>query len=66
MTVDAERLVYSIDEVSRKLNISRNLCYRLAREGKLPGVIFLGNHRMVVSAAKINRLLEGNGQPNES
>jgi len=59
---ESERVVYSVGEVSRLLQISRNLTYRLCREHKIPGVIFLGSKRMVVSAAAIDRLLEGNGQ----
>ena len=54
-----EKLVLSIPEVAEKLSISRNLVYRLAREKKLPGVIELGPKRMVVSAAAIERLLNG-------
>jgi len=46
-----ERLVYSVDEVSQKLNISRNLAYRLARQKLLPGVIHVGNRRMVCAKA---------------
>ena len=61
MAIESERLVYTIDEVSKKLLISRNLCYRLCRERKLPGVIFLGSKHMVVSAEAIHRLLAGNG-----
>jgi excisionase family DNA binding protein len=60
MTIETEKLVYSVDEVAKKLNISRNLTYRLCRERKIQGVIFLGDRRMVVSAAAIDRLLAGN------
>ena len=59
MTIETEKLVYSVDEVAKKLNISRNLTYRLCRERKIPGVIFLGDRRMVVSAAAIDKLLSG-------
>ena len=65
MTNETPKLVYSVSEVSEKLSISRNLCYRLCREKKIPGVIELGK-RMVVSVAVINRLLEGNGHSSES
>jgi excisionase family DNA binding protein len=58
-----EKLVYTVDEVSKLLQCSRNLTYRLARERKLPGVIFLGSKRMVISAAAIDRLLAGNNKP---
>jgi len=66
MAIETERLVLTVDEVSHKLQISRNLCYRLCRQRKIPGVIFLGSKRMCVSAAAIDRLLEGNGHPDES
>ncbi len=66
MTIETEKLVYTVDEVSRLLKCSRNLTYRLCRERKIPGVIFLGSKRMVVSVAAIDALLRGNGQPNES
>ncbi len=60
MTTQTQKLVYTVDEVSKILQISRNLTYRLCREGKIPGVIFLGARRMVISAAAIDRLLAGN------
>ena len=56
------RLVYSVDEVADKLHISRNLAYRLARQGKLPGVIHIGARRMVCAKAKVDALL-ANGNP---
>lgn len=59
MTIEPERLVYNVDEVSRLLHCSRNLAFRLCRQRKLPGVIFLGSRRMVVSAEAIHRLLAG-------
>jgi len=62
MTIKTERLVYSVDETSKMLGISRNLCYRLCRQKKLP-VLFLGK-RMLCPAQAIHRLLEG--QPEES
>lgn len=66
MTTQTQKLVYTIDEVSQILQISRNLTYRLCRERKLPGVIFLGSRRMVVSVAAIDRLLAGNTDKPES
>ena len=66
MRTETEKLVYSIDEVARLLRISRNLTYRLCRERKLPGVIFLGSRHMVVSAAAIDRLLAGDSDRTES
>ena len=61
-----EKLVYSVDEVAQRLNISRNLAYRLAREGKLPGVIHVGNRRMVCAKAKIDVLLANGAGKEES
>jgi excisionase family DNA binding protein len=58
-----ERLVYSVDEVAQKLNISRNLAYRLARQGSLPGVIHVGGRRMVCAKAKVDALLAGGWTP---
>ena len=53
------RLTLSVAEASAMLGISRNLGYTLAREGKLPGVLKLGQKRMVISKAAIERLLKG-------
>lgn len=53
------RLTLSVEEASAMLGISRNLGYTLAREGKLPGCIKLGERRVVVSKAAIDRLLAG-------
>ena len=50
-------LVYNVETVAKKLSISRNLAYRLAREKRLPGVIDMGK-RICFSAASIDRLLE--------
>ena len=55
--ISEERLVYTVDETARKLCISRNLCYRLCREKKLPGAIHLGSKRMLFSKAAIDKLL---------
>ena len=44
------------------LGISKNLAYSLARRGELPGVIQLGQKRMVVSRAAIERLLNGDSE----
>lgn len=60
MTSGTQKLVYTIDEVSKILQISRNLTYKLCRQGRIPGVLELGKKRMVVSVAAIDRLLAGN------
>jgi predicted DNA-binding transcriptional regulator AlpA len=51
------KLTYSVPEVGKILGISRNLAYELARRGDLPGVIHLGEKRMVVSKSAIQRLI---------
>lgn len=57
-----EKLTYSIPEVGEILGISRNLAYELARRGELPGVIHLGEKRMVVSKCAIQKLIEVNNK----
>jgi len=57
-----ERLTYTISEAAAKLGISRNLAYELARRGQLPGVIKLGQKRLVVSKVQLQNLLEGAGK----
>jgi len=52
----------SIEKVASMLGISRNLAYSLARKGELPGVIKLGQKRLVVSKVVIEKLLENCGQ----
>jgi len=52
------RLTLSIEQASAMLGISRNLGYKLARQGKLPGVIPIGDKRLVVSKVAIEKLLE--------
>ena len=59
MVSRAEKLTLSIAEAAAVLGISRNLAYELARRGELPGVIRLGQKRLVVSRAAIERLLQG-------
>jgi excisionase family DNA binding protein len=53
------RLTFTIRETAAKLGISKNLAYDLARRGELPGVIKLGQKRLVVSKLAIERLLQG-------
>lgn len=52
-----QRLTYPISLVAEMLGISRNLAYKLAKRGELPGVIKLGQKRIVVSKAAIDRLI---------
>ena len=52
------RLTLSVEEASALLGISRNLGYKLARQGKLPGVISIGQKLLVVIKAAIEKLLQ--------
>lgn len=62
MVNNEERRTLSIREAAHQLGISLNLAYSLARRGELPGVIHLGQKRMVCSRVAIDRLLnEHNG-----
>ena len=58
----AEKLTISVEEASAMLGISRNLGYLLARQGQLPGVLKLGQKRLVVSKVAIEKMLENCGQ----
>ncbi len=64
--MNTQKMTLSIPEVAETLGISRNLAYELAARGELPGLIRLGEKRVVCSKLAIDRLLQGNGQPNES
>lgn len=55
---DNGRLTLTIREAAVKLGISKNLAYRLAQEGELPGVIRLGK-RLVISKSQLENLLRG-------
>ena len=60
-----KKLTLPIESASAMLGISRNLGYKLAREGKLPGVIKLGEKRMVVSRKALEELLASAVRPKE-
>jgi excisionase family DNA binding protein len=57
--MENKKLTMSIEEAAEALGISRNLGYRLAATGELPGVLHLGQKRMVVSKAIFDRYLHG-------
>ena len=61
-----DRLTISVAEAAAQLGISRNLGYTLAREGKLPGAIRLGEKRIIVSRARFEAWLNGNGDKTPS
>ena len=58
--------VMTVNQASKRLKISRALAYQLAREGKLPGAIRLGSKRIIVSVARFEAWLNGNGEPKEN
>ena len=60
--METEKLTYSIVEACAILGISRNLGYELAKCGELPGLIRLGQKRVVCSKLAIQKLLEGDAQ----
>jgi len=64
MPIPVEKMTLSVAETAAMLGISRNLAYELAGRGELPGVIRLGQKRMVVSRAAIEKLLQS-GNNNE-
>lgn len=55
--MENNKLTISVAEAAEMLGISRNLGYSLARQGKLPGVIKLGQKRMVVSRKAVEALI---------
>jgi len=63
--VTEERLTLSVEEAAAKLGISRNLGYQLAKTGQLPGVIRLGQRRIVISRVQFERFLAGGDSQEE-
>jgi len=64
--MNTEKLTLSIPEAAKTLGISRNLAYELAARGELPGVIKLGQKRVVCSRLAIERLLQGESNLKEN
>ena len=60
-----EKLTYTIREAAELLGISRNLAYALAKREKLPGLIRLGEKRIVCSKHTIQKLLHGEDKASE-
>lgn len=56
--MENKRLTISVSEAAAMLGISRNLGYLLARQGQLPGCLKLGQKRLVVSVASLERFLQ--------
>ena len=65
MVTDNGRLTLTVKEAAAMLGISRNLAYELARRGELPGVIKLGEKRLVVSRQALGELLAGEVKADE-
>ncbi len=53
-----QKMTMTIKEVAKVLGISRNLAYELAARGELPGLIRLGEKRLVCSKPAIEKLLQ--------
>ena len=64
--MNTQKMTLSIPEVAEMLGISRNLAYELAARGKLPGLIRLGQKRVVCSKLAIERLLQGDSKLKEN
>ena len=62
---ESDGLVISVEEAGKRLSISRQLAYQLARSGGIPA-IRLGQRRLVVPVAALERMLEGGWKPPES
>ena len=61
--MDEQPATISVELASKKLGIGRSLGYQLAREGTLPGVISLGNRRLLVVRVQLEDFLAGKGAP---
>lgn len=64
--MNTQKMTLSIPEVAEMLGISRNLAYELAARGELPGLIHLGQKRVVCSRLAIERLLQGESKLKEN
>ena len=54
-TID-RRLCVTVPEAAKMLGISRNFCYQLVREGKLPSIKF--GKRILIPLAALEKMLE--------
>ena len=61
--MDEQAATISVEQASKRLGIGRALGYQLARNGTLPGVLSLGEHRLLVSRVQLERFLEGESDP---
>jgi excisionase family DNA binding protein len=54
-TID-RRLCVTVPEAAKMLGISRNFCYQLVREGKLPSIRF--GKRILIPIVALDKMLE--------
>jgi excisionase family DNA binding protein len=52
-----QKLTFSIPEAAAELGISKTLAYSLARQGKLPGCLKIGQRRLIVSRFQLEAYL---------
>jgi len=64
-TKETERLTMTVKEAGEALGISRATAYLLARTGGIP-VIRLGERRLVVPKAQLQKMLEGRNNDHNS
>jgi len=51
-------IVLSVEQVAAELGVCRNLIYRQARDGKMPGWIRIGD-RWMISRVNLDRYING-------
>jgi excisionase family DNA binding protein len=52
-----QKLTFSIPEAAAELGISKTLAYSLARQGRLPGCLKIGQRRLIVSRFQLEAYL---------
>lgn len=57
MVDGTQKLTLSIPEAAAELGISKTLAYSLARQGKLPGCLKIGQRRLIVSRFQLEAYL---------
>ena len=64
--MNTQKMTLNMPQVAEILGISRNLAYELAARGELPGLIRLGEKRVVCSKLAIDKLLQGDSNLKEN
>jgi excisionase family DNA binding protein len=58
--------VYTVRQAQERLKVSRNLIYRLCKDGAIPGIIKLpGSKRILIAAKPFNDFLASGQNPME-